>query len=68
LIKNKLIKTDIMNGSYLVGDTNGTFLSKHGNETTSVIDNAKVFDNIGDAIRACVDYNKNAHTFRVIPM
>lgn len=53
---------------YLVGDTNGTFLSIDTNErtTTSPI-KAKVYNTIGDAMRACINYNRNAYTFRVIP-
>ena len=54
---------------YLVGDTNGTFISKVENEkTTSTLDNAKRFETIGDAMRECVEYNKNAITFRIIPI
>ena len=52
---------------YLVGDTNGTFISKVENEkTTSNLDNAKRFETIGDAMKECVEYNKNASTFRII--
>ena len=58
-----------MDKGYLVGDTNGAFLSSQENEvTTNILSNAKVFDNIGDAIRACIEYNKNAYTFRVISL
>lgn len=54
---------------YLVGDTNGSFISKVENEkTTSNLDNAKRFNKIGDAMRECVEYNKNATTFRIIPI
>ena len=53
--------------SYLVGDTNWTFISKVENEkTTSNLDNAKRFETIGDAMKECVEYNKNAITFRII--
>ena len=53
---------------YVVGDTNGTFLSKvNGEITTSNLDNIKTFQRIGDAMRECVEYNKNAITFKVIP-
>ena len=52
---------------YSVGDTNGTFISKVENEkTTSNLDNAKRFETIGDAMKECVEYNKNAITFRII--
>ena len=52
---------------YLVGDNNGTFISKVENEkTTSNLDNAKRFETIGDAMKECVEYNKNAITFRII--
>ena len=52
---------------YLVGDTNGTFISKVENEkTTSNLDNVKRFETIGDAMKECVEYNKNAITFRII--
>lgn len=64
------IKTINMNDNktyYLVGDTNGTFISKVENEkTTSNLDNAKRFETIGDAMKECVEYNKNAITFRII--
>ena len=64
------IKTNNMNYNkkyYLVGDTNGTFISKVENEkTTSNLDNAKRFETIGDAMKECVEYNKNAITFRII--
>ena len=64
------IKTINMNDNktyYLVGDTNGTFISKVDNEkTTSNLDNAKRFETIGDAMKECVEYNKNAITFRII--
>ena len=64
------IKTNNMNDNktyYLVGDTNGTFISQVENEkTTSNLDNAKRFETIGDAMKECVEYNKNAITFRVI--
>ena len=52
---------------YLVGDTNGTFISKVENEkTTSNLDNAKRFETIGEAMKECVEYNQNAITFRII--
>lgn len=55
--------------TYLVGDTNGTFISKEdGVKTTSDLNKAQVFNTIGDAMRACVEYNKNAVTFKVIPI
>ena len=64
------IKTNNMNDNkthYSVGDTNGTFISKVENEkTTSNLDNAKRFETIGDAMKECVEYNKNAITFRII--
>ena len=64
------IKTNNMNDNktyYLVSDTNGTFISKVENEkTTSNLDNAKRFETIGDAMKECVEYNKNAITFRII--
>ena len=64
------IKTINMNDNktyYLVGDTNGTFISKVENKkTTSNLDNAKRFETIGDAMKECVEYNKNAITFRII--
>ena len=64
------IKTNNMNDNktyHLVGDTNGTFISKVENEkTTSNLDNAKRFETIGDAMKECVEYNKNAITFRII--
>ena len=64
------IKTINMNDNktyYLVGVTNGTFISKVENEkTTSNLDNAKRFETIGDAMKECVEYNKNAITFRII--
>ena len=64
------IKTNNMNDNktyYLVGDTNGTFISKVENEkTTSNLDNAKRFETIGEAMKECVEYNKNAITFRII--
>ena len=64
------IKTNNMNDNktyYLVGDTNGTFISKVENEkTTSNLDNVKRFETIGDAMKECVEYNKNAITFRII--
>lgn len=54
---------------YLVGDTNGTFISQVENEkTTSSLSNAKQFETIGDAMRECAEYNKNAVTFRIIPV
>lgn len=54
---------------YVVGDTNGTFISQVENErTTSNVDNAKRFEKIGDAMRECIEYNKNAVTFRIIPV
>lgn len=54
---------------YVVGDTNGTFLSKiDGEKTTSNLDNIKTFERIGDALKECVDYNKNAITFRVMSL
>ncbi len=57
-----------MNRVYLVGDTNGTFLSSKEDETTTnEVENAQVFTTIGDAMRACVNYNVMAYTFRVIP-
>ena len=37
---------------YLVGDTNGAFIGNNG--LTDNKDEAKVFKNIGDAMRACV--------------
>jgi hypothetical protein len=52
---------------YLVGDRNGTFLSKEGNKTTNDLNEAKEFDKIGEAIKACIMYNINEHSFRVIP-
>lgn len=52
---------------YLVGDRNGTYLSDVENElTTNVIINAKVFTKIGDAMRACINYNKNRFSFVVM--
>ena len=64
------IKTNNMNDNktyYLVGDTNGTFIPKVENEkTTSNLDNAKRFETIGEAMKECVEYNKNAITFRII--
>ena len=55
-----------MNRMYLDGDTNGAFIGNNG--LTDNKDEAKVFKNIGDAMRACVQYNRNAYTFRVIPI
>ena len=55
-----------MNRLYLVGDTNGAFIGNNG--LTDNKEMAKVFTNIGDAMRACVQYNRNAYTFRVIPI
>lgn len=44
---------------YIVGDGNGSFLLENGEK--------KLFNNIGDAMRACIAYNKNYFTFRVFP-
>lgn len=54
---------------YIVGDEKGLFLSMNENEvTTNDVNNAKVFSTIGDAIRACIEYNKETYTFKVIPL
>lgn len=54
---------------YIVGDEKGLFLSMNENEeTTNDVNSAKVFSTIGDAIRACIEYNKETYTFKVIPL
>ncbi len=52
---------------YLIGDGNGLFLSMSG-ETTQEPSEGKIFEKIGDAMRACVEYNKNNEStkFRVL--
>lgn len=51
---------------WIVCDGNGTFLSKQKNEiTTCHLKNIRVFDNIGDALCACADYNKNNVVMRI---
>jgi hypothetical protein len=52
---------------WIVCDGNGTFLSEKENElSTSHIEDMKVFDNIGDAMKECSQYNKSRNTMRVM--